>query len=56
MNFWNELEGSTFFNEVFSKSIPIESIELFSLTIDNDRPSIIIEFDTPELPGKVPEK
>lgn len=56
MKFWNELEGSTFFNKVFSKSIPIESIELFSITIDNDRPSITIEFDIPELPDKPPDK
>ena len=56
MNFWNELEGSTFFNKVFSKSIPIDSIELFSVIIDNNRPSITIEFDIPELPDNAPEK
>lgn len=56
MKFWNEIEGSTFFNKVFSKSIPIDSIELFSVIIDNNRPSITIEFDIPELPDKAPEK
>ncbi|MFW6751233.1 Imm50 family immunity protein [Pseudomonas glycinae] len=56
MNSWNELDGSTFFNKVFTSPIPIGEIELFSINIDNSRPIIIMEFDIPDYPDAPPAK
>ncbi|TBN32525.1 Imm50 family immunity protein [Pseudomonas sp. BGI-2] len=56
MKFWNDLDGSTFFNQVFTTSIDINTIELFTLSIDNSRPTIIMEFDIFELPDRPPTK
>lgn len=56
MKFWNEIDGGTFFNQVFSKQIEIGNIELFAIKIDNSRPAIIVEFDIDELPDSPPEK
>ncbi|MET0847462.1 MAG: Imm50 family immunity protein [Pseudomonas sp.] len=56
MKFWNDLDGSTFFNQVFTTPIAINMIELFTISIDNNRPTIIIEFDICELPDAPPTK
>ncbi|MCW1244189.1 immunity 50 family protein [Pseudomonas sp. SAICEU22] len=56
MIFWNNLERSIFFNKIFSSPIPIGEIELASLTIDNNIPTIILEFDISEYPDAPPQK
>jgi hypothetical protein len=56
MKFWNDLDGSTFFNQVFTTPIAINTIELFTVSIDNSRPTIILEFDISELPDAPPTK
>ena len=56
MKHWNELEQSIFFNKIFSNLIDIGTINLFSLQIENDRPSLGIGFDIPQFPDKLPEK
>ncbi|MGE8483427.1 MULTISPECIES: Imm50 family immunity protein [Pseudomonas] len=56
MKFWNDLDGSTFFNQVFTTPIAINTIELFTVSIDNSRPTIIMEFDISELPDAPPTK
>lgn len=56
MKFWNELDGSIFFNKVFTTPIPIGEVTLFSLNIDNNRPVIILEFDITEYPETPPTK
>lgn len=56
MKHWNELEQSIFFNKVFSNLVNIGTINLFSLQIENDRPSLGIGFDIPQFPDKLPEK
>jgi len=52
--FWNELDGNIFFNRIFSAPITIGEIELSSLTLDNDIPTIILEFDIAEYPDAPP--
>lgn len=56
MKTWNELDGNTLFNRVFTKPIKISTIKLFQITIDNNRPNITFEFDIPEPPDSAPEK
>ncbi|RON53858.1 Imm50 family immunity protein [Pseudomonas frederiksbergensis] len=56
MKFWNDFDGSTFFNQIFTTSISIGTIELFNITIDNNRPTIILEFDIEQLPDSPPAK
>jgi len=56
MKYWNELDGSTLLNKIFSKPIKIGKIALFSLRIENDQPSINLGFDIPEFPDILPEK
>ena len=56
MKYWNELDGSTFLNKIFSKPVEIGKIALFSLRIENDQPSINLGFDIPEFPDILPEK
>lgn len=56
MEFWNDIDGSTFFNQIFTTPIAIGTIELFALNIDNSRPMIIMEFDIEELPDAPPTK
>lgn len=56
MNFWNDLDGSSFFNRIFTSPIPIGEVTLFSLNIDNNRPIIILEFDIKEYPEAPPVK
>ena len=50
------MENNILFNKIFSTQVAIGSVSLYSITIDNDRPTITIEFDIPELPDKAPEK
>lgn len=56
MKYWNEMENNIFFNKIFSTQLAIDFVSLYSLAIDNDRPSITLEFDIPELPDNAPEK
>jgi len=56
MYFWNDLDGSSFFNRIFTSPIPIGEVTLFSLNIDNNRPIIILEFDIKEYPEAPPVK
>lgn len=56
MEFWNDFDGSTFFNQIFTTTISIGAIELFRITIDNSRPTIILEFDIHELPDAPPAR
>ncbi|MCK6186769.1 Imm50 family immunity protein [Pseudomonas sp. EYE_354] len=56
MKHWNELDGSVFFNKIFSTPIEIGKIALFSLRIENDQPCIGMGFDIPEFPDNLPEK
>ncbi|OPA95691.1 hypothetical protein BFW88_08080 [Pseudomonas fluorescens] len=56
MKFWNDFDRSIFFNKVFSLRIPIGTIVLFSVDIDNDRSHITLAFDIPEIPDRPPEK
>ncbi|WP_411835987.1 Imm50 family immunity protein [Pseudomonas chlororaphis subsp. aurantiaca] len=56
MKTWNEFDGNTLFNRVFTKPIKISTIRLFQITIDNNRPNITFEFDIPEIPDAAPEK
>ncbi|MCS3838253.1 hypothetical protein HNR03_002861 [Pseudomonas sp. JAI111] len=56
MKFWNNLDGSTFFNQIFTTSVEIDTIELFTISIDNNRPTIILEFDIKQLPDAPPLK
>ena len=56
MKTWNELEGSKLFNIVFSESIKIDEVELFSLTLENDQPVLSMQFDIPDLPDAPPSK
>ncbi|MFJ5283352.1 Imm50 family immunity protein [Pseudomonas sp. NPDC088429] len=56
MNSWNELDGSSFFNRIFTNPISIGEVTLFSLSIDNNRPAIILEFDITEYPESPPAK
>jgi hypothetical protein len=56
MEFWNNFDGSTFFNQIFTTPISIGAIELFNITIDNSRPTTILEFGINELPDAPPAK
>ncbi len=56
MKHWNELDGSIFFNKIFSTPIIIGKVALFSLRIENDQPCIGMGFDIPEFPDNLPEK
>lgn len=56
MKFWNDLDGSTFFNQVFTTPVAISTIELFTVNIDNSRPTITLEFDISEFPDAPPIK
>lgn len=56
MKLWNEFDNTIFFNKVFTYPVKIGCVALFSLSIDNDSPNIILEFDIQELPDSPPEK
>lgn len=56
MKYWNEVDQNTFFEKLFSQPVEIGKIALFSLQIENDRPSLGIGFDIPEFPDALPKK
>lgn len=56
MKYWNDLDGSVFFNMVFSQPVEIGEIVLFSMRIDNNRPSVTLGFDISALPDRPPKK
>ncbi|WP_414868682.1 Imm50 family immunity protein [Pseudomonas sp. IT-347P] len=56
MKYWNEIEGSKFFNMVFSRNIPIGEIKLFSLNMDNNISTLTLAFDIRETPDTPPRK
>lgn len=56
MKYWNSLDGSIFFNKVFSTPIAIGAVELFTIIINNNTPDTTLEFDIPEVPDSPPEK
>ncbi|WP_455883706.1 Imm50 family immunity protein [Pseudomonas putida] len=56
MKHWNDLDGTTFFNKVFTQPIKIDEIYIHSLRIENDQPGFGIGFDIPEFPDHLPEK
>jgi hypothetical protein len=56
MKFWNDIDGSIFLNQIFKSPVPIGFIELSTVNIDNNRPTIILEFDIEELPDAPPAK
>lgn len=56
MRFWNQIDDTVFFNMVFSYPAPIDEVELFSISIDNDRPQVVVLFDIPYLPDRPPKK
>lgn len=56
MKYWNELDTNIFFEKIFTQPVEIGEITIFSLQIDNDRPSLGIGFDIPEFPDSLPEK
>jgi hypothetical protein len=56
MKHWNELDGTIFFNKVFSQPIEIGKIYIHSVQIENDSPGVGIGFDIPEFPDHLPEK
>ncbi|OIN53488.1 Imm50 family immunity protein [Pseudomonas costantinii] len=56
MKYWNDLDGTIFFNKVFSQPIEIGKVYIHSLRIENDQPDFGIGFDIPEFPDHLPEK
>jgi hypothetical protein len=54
MKYWNELERNIFFEKLFIKPVEIGKIALFSLQIDNDRPSL--GFAIPDFPDTLSTK
>jgi hypothetical protein len=56
MKYWNDLDGSVFFNMVFSQPVEIGEITLFSMKIDNNCPCVTLGFDINELPDRPPKK
>ena len=56
MKYWNNLDGTIFFNKVFSQPIEIGKVYIHSLGIENDQPSFGVGFDIPDFPDVLPEK
>lgn len=56
MEYWNELDRNIFFEKLFSKPVAIGKIALFSLQIENDKPSLGLGFDIPDFPDRLPLK
>ena len=56
MKYWNDLDRNIFLEKIFSKPVEIGQIALFSMQIENDRPSVGLGFDIPELPDTLPKK
>lgn len=56
MKYWNDLDQNIFFEKIFSEPVEIGRIALFSLQIENDRPSVGLGFDIPDFPDRLPRK
>ncbi|MBK5530635.1 hypothetical protein JFT91_23370 [Pseudomonas sp. TH08] len=56
MKYWNDIEGSKFFNIVFSTDIEIGEIKLFALNVDNNLSNLTLAFDIKDLPDRPPTK
>ena len=56
MKYWNELDHNIFFEKIFSTPVEIGQIALFSLQIENDRPSVGLGFDITDFPDILPKK
>lgn len=56
MKHWNDIQGSTFFNMIFSSPIAIGEINLFTLKIENNYSTVILGFDISETPDAPPRK
>ncbi|WP_095120029.1 Imm50 family immunity protein [Pseudomonas sp. Irchel s3f10] len=56
MKYWNEIEGSKFFNMVFSRNISIGEVKLFALNMDNNLSTLTLAFDIRETPDTPPKK
>ncbi|ROM51096.1 Imm50 family immunity protein [Pseudomonas rhodesiae] len=56
MKYWNDLDRNIFLEKIFSKPVEIGQIALFSMQIENDRPSVGLGFDIPEFPDTLPKK
>lgn len=56
MKYWNDFEGSTFFNMVFGGLIEVGEIKLISLIVDNIGSTVTLAFNIKELPDKPPLK
>jgi hypothetical protein len=56
MKYWNDLDQNIFFEKIFSRPVEIGQIALFSMQIENDRPSVGLGFDIPEFPDTLPKK
>ncbi|TKJ72244.1 hypothetical protein PspCFBP13509_29330 [Pseudomonas sp. CFBP13509] len=56
MKYWNDLDQNIFFEKIFSEPVEIGRIALFSLQIENDRPSVGLGFDIPDFPDRLPGK
>ncbi|WP_454827604.1 Imm50 family immunity protein [Paraburkholderia xenovorans] len=54
---WNDLDGSVLLRKVFTKPVEISLIDLFSIKIDREGPTVVIEFDlVGQLPDNPPPK
>ncbi|MEJ5061933.1 MULTISPECIES: Imm50 family immunity protein [unclassified Pseudomonas] len=56
MKYWNDFEGSVFFNMVFSRLVEIDEVKLFSLSVDNNASVLTLAFNIKELPDRPPLK
>jgi hypothetical protein len=56
MKYWNDVDQNIFFEKIFSEPVEIGRIALFSLQIENDRPSVGLGFDIPDFPDRLPRK
>ncbi|MCX9151248.1 Imm50 family immunity protein [Pseudomonas sp. TB1-B1] len=56
MKYWNNLDGTIFFNKLFSHPIEIGKIYIHVLSIENDQSDLGIGFDISEFPDYLPEK
>ena len=49
------MDQNIFFEKIFSEPVEIGRIALFSLQIENDRPSVGLGFDIPDFPDILPK-
>lgn len=54
---WNDIDGNTLFNKVFTKPVELGEIDIFDIKIDREASTVIISFDLiDELPDNPPPK